>query len=297
MSYQIDDYTVYLKSNLIKVITIDQRTFELELDYNNFFVCNDNDELYLLLDSYLLNNNVEFILEKNKLIFNIKIDIGPLKRIVKIEIPEIINNSDDVATLMKKINILTNKVSILEKRLGYAVFFNDNYVQPINIKSKIMIIGDPNYMNKFSITAGKDDFGLDANILKMYNEHDLYLYTMLTSRYYLYNENPNLDNIKFMTELEILFIKTDYKIIDNINNIRYLEKLKVLHLGKTDIKNINFCKYLNNLEYLILEELNDLEDINILDNCNKLKILKIIKCPNIKNINKLCNPKLEIIKS
>ena len=76
-SYKVDEMVVYLKSNIIKVLTSGKREFEANLDYRDFLVCENNDDLYKFLDYQLKNNLIKFKFVKDKLETSVIIKIPP----------------------------------------------------------------------------------------------------------------------------------------------------------------------------------------------------------------------------
>jgi hypothetical protein len=94
--YNISDLTIFLKSNNIKIINKSNQIFQTDLDYNNFIICNDNEDLYSLLDDYLKNNKVSFETSESKIILTMEIKIPSIKsKYISIDIPEIIDILDN----------------------------------------------------------------------------------------------------------------------------------------------------------------------------------------------------------
>ncbi len=104
-SYKVGELMVYLKSNIIKVITSGKREFEGHLDYRDFVVCANNDDLYKFIDYQIKNKLISFKLVKNKLEVSIDFIIPPFNKSITFKLHENKNklNCNDIDIIdMKK---------------------------------------------------------------------------------------------------------------------------------------------------------------------------------------------------
>ena len=127
-SYKVGELTVYLKSNIIKVITSGKREFEAYLNYKDFLVCDNNDDLYKFLDHQIKNNLIKFRFVKDKLETLVIIKIPPfddknivfrlteLKNKLTCNDVEIIQMRNLIDEFDIKLNLLNLKIQELEEK-------------------------------------------------------------------------------------------------------------------------------------------------------------------------------------
>jgi hypothetical protein len=335
MSYIINTFNIYLKSNNIKIITPSQRMFQSELNYNNFIICNDNEDLFSLLDSCLKNNKISFELCRNKIILHMVIDLPPVKsKNLNIEIPELQNDIDikdmhilkqesiindfnkkiselenkieklsELENKIEKLSELENKIEKLNKILtkqDYVVLPGFNYIIPIDTKNLIIIFND--FISELR-NGSNPSF---SNFTKYYNNNinnhsNISNVMMININSYIRNENYNFENIKYLTKLKTLIIDNpsytncEYN-IDNILNIKYLVNLEELIILGFNIIDISFVKDLNKLKSLNISNNTVIRNIEPIKYLTNLTELTITGCPKIINLNYLTNPQLKITK-
>jgi hypothetical protein len=311
--YNINDLTIFLKSNNIKIINKSNKIYQIDLDYNNFIICNDNEDLFSLLDDYLKNNKVLFEISESKIILTMEIKIPSIKsKNISIDIPEIIDIFDnkDIQILKqeKLINELNKIIGLLENnpiRNNFVILPNFDSIIPIQTECLIIIL----YDYKYEFETGKhnhfNNFILKKifkNVITPYVKNNTTLSnTKVIYPKYNYNfETYDFENIKYLTNIKKLIVYnydeySDYSII-NFSNIKYLHILEELYIIKLSFKNIEFIKELKELKKLHINDNNSIDNIELLSSCEKLVELDISYCPNLKNINYLKNSKLKIRK-
>ncbi|MFK7798743.1 MAG: leucine-rich repeat domain-containing protein [Aureispira sp.] len=90
--------------------------------------------------------------------------------------------------------------------------------------------------------------------------------------------------LKHFSKIEKLNLSFNPLLEEDISNINYLEKIKILDLSATDIKNTHLLKNLINVEELYLGTNPDIEEIKGLEKLEKLKIIDL-QSSSISNIN------------
>jgi len=283
--YQIDNYNVYLKGNTIRITTaISKRAFQCELNYADFILCDNEEDLFTLLDSYLSKNEIIFKLEKNNIIASIKILLPPLKtKEVKFMIPEvretmdikdaqIIKLNDIIKDFNYKFNMLSDKIKEIEERTNNRVFLEGNKIGIFKDITDLVLFGNS----------------------RMY-EDQLYNHNFINSNCYYFN-HINISNIKYLDKLVTLKIEYN-NITTDFSNLKYLSQLENLEfLGVGQLTDISFCKYLTKLKVLKIKSCSNIEDVNILAQCENLIELDIHGSNKIINTQLLINPKLKISK-
>ena len=283
--YQIDNYNIYLKSNTIRITTFSKRVFQSELNYNDFILCENEEDLFILLDNYLSKNEIIFTVGNNNIIASIKINLPPLKtkeitfmipeirEIMDIKDAQIIKLNSIIKDFNTKFDMLSDKIKELEERSNNRVFLEG---------SKIGIFKDITDLVLFGPGVA-------------HNYGELYNHQFISSNKY-YFEHKDISNIKYLNNLVKLKIEHNY-ITSDFSDLKYLDKLEELEFTCVEkLTDISFCKYLTKLRILKIKSCLLIEDINILAQCENLVELHINGSSNIKNTQLLINPKLKINK-
>jgi hypothetical protein len=311
-SYIIDTYQIYIKSNIVKIVSEDCRTFQIELD--------NPQEIF---------SNKDIIIEEssNKLIIN----IGSRK----IYIPEIINDFDfgdiQISSLKKiindmnktmllmndKIKELENKVDNYEKLADHIFFEGSLLPVSINIEKLTLVIKETIYMSDYDINNKSIcDYGDNQNLNKNTGS-DKYYNIMITNGNYRSLINikinvifcKNINNVLFLQNIKKLELFNMIDIYSNeISNTKYIHicpcssrNSYAIACGRTPdkgiIKNLENIKYLENLEEIIFNRFCDCNFINVDFSNNKLYKLKTITFDNstfenLQNLSFLNNFKL-----
>ena len=311
-SYTIDSYQIYIKSNIVKIVSEDCRTFQIELD--------NPQEIFS-------NKDITFEESSNKLIIN----IGSRK----IYIPEIINDFDfgdiQITSLKKIINdmnktmlLMNDKIKelendnkiiklestieeikkeneLLKSYLGNNIFI-DGCILPININTKylsLMITPDnitlfDHYHMNFITYEQNGSRGYCRNFYKntFTSYHCINVYYPLikdmkeySNNFYRISANFN-DNKDIILDYEFRFVNS----LNGLENCKNIEHLQIIKQSKPDIfnssvcncntigKNINYLKTLNKLSLCCICN-KDTELFNYKIN-DTIKTIEFIDCNN-----------------
>jgi len=259
-SYKVDEMVVYLKSNIIKVLTSGKREFEANLDYRDFLVCENNDDLYKFLDYQLKNNLIKFKFVKDKLETSVIIKIPPFdNKLITFKLSE--NKSKltctdvDIIQIKNLMNDFNNKLHLMNLKIK-ELEEKDNHIFLQGSK-----IGIPIETVKLNLIVTNYDY-----MISILSNPDSYIC------------NINITNIKYLSNLEELIITkssidNDKWTINNFENIKYLSNLKKLVINDfNELKDLSFLLYLSKLEHLAFNDC-------VLDNVNiqQIQSLKQIK--------------------
>lgn len=322
-TYEINNYIVTLKLNTIIVNDkINKRIFQTELDYNNFILCENDDDLYDLLNEKLLEKSINFYLDNNRLIGTLRINITTTKfKEIKIEIPEVdynfnhiqctpldTNNLSQTIELQKnQIELLIKKVTELEAKSNSILFFEEaNQFIRSNCTHLCLNYGPNcnnidfknNYQSEHSIKATKSLHGSNYEIIV--NRMTQIKMGDIPYKFIKIITIEDMYNFQYLINLVELHIQLQgYNKINMINLTAFnnLTNLEVLYIsGSSELNDISTIRKFKKLKYLYLIDCINLEDISCLKDCPELIYLDISRSPNIKNLLMLTNPKLQIIK-
>lgn len=96
--------------------------------------------------------------------------------------------------------------------------------------------------------------------------------------------NINLEDLRWMTNLQNLYIYNSEKITD-YNPLKYCKNIDSLNINYGNVTNLDFVKSMPNLQYLNVEH-NQIRDISVLKECKNLEYLYIYNNP-IKNVEEV----------
>lgn len=312
-TYQIDNYNIMLKLTTIVVNDIvNKRIFQTELNYNNFILCENDDDLYELLNEKLLDKSIKFELYENRLIGSLKINISSTKfKEIKFEIPEveysfnhISNSTIDTNNLSETIELQKNQIELLIKKVteleakSHDILFFEEAQQFIRSNCTHLCIGcnhnkfDTRHFTPITVNQSRQIINRMSGDIP-------------SNRTYKFINGPNshinnedLLNFQYLTNLiELHIYGYSYLTLNNLNPFSNLINLEVLHIEYfKDLVDISVLRKYKKLKYLYLVCCPNLEDISCLKDCPELIYLDISQSPNIKNLLMLTNPKLQIVK-
>jgi hypothetical protein len=309
-NYDINNYKITLELNHI-IIKNDNNIYETNIDYNIFKICENNEQIYDLLNEKILNKQISFekyddyleciinITKKDYIIFNIPKVTDNYKLINITEIDELIKL---VNSQKKQIELLSNKISELEINKNEILFFE---LANINIKNNTKFLSLGTKSKYIDILCfNKNTHKVD--ILDLYNITYNYNNIIRLKPEYknIYIKEFNHKNEKLMECLSELVIfnnavefKEFRKLIDTSKNkicndkiYNFIKYFRCIHqYSNDDLLNL---KYLKELKYLFISESNDtilLEKQNdIYDKLDylsdSLEFIEINKLDNLKDI-------------
>lgn len=277
-TYQMNNYNICLKlNNLLIVDTISKRVFQCELNYKDFILCDNDEDLYDLLNEKLLDKNISFELVKDYLVGSLKISISTTKfKEIKFEIPETVENKDmiQIIELQKiQIDLLTDKIIKMENKMNSILFFEmDQSFINSNIeslwlgrKSSLLMIG-----NDGTSTFPKGNG---------YPYREYYNKTLYTISTYLPNINSNrksysdkfneIQKIEGFQKLLFMYHNVEDPSLMIGNDHKYIEQYKFTKTCYNDILNFRLIKMYNNNDLINLQKLNKLKILIISPNCDK----------------------------
>lgn len=299
--YQINKYYIRLDINNIYIVnTYSLNTFTKNLDYDDFLLCNNNSDLYELLNEALINKNIIFnqceynLICKIKINFTFKYKINitfevPRIFIVKSQLPQS-NKYYKMYMYLKNMNSLTNNITkyLFLGNIYESVLLNDIKHYDILLELKTI-----NNYNRLINELFESDF-LEEDmllILKNYTKLlDMHENNRLEfkniPRYikyidiYTYNDILNLN---YCSNLKYLYIGPNLKIKGRFNNYYNLDSNLITH---KDLYNLPIS-----LEYLEIHNLQNLKNINFCKRLINLKGIALINCQNIDDLSYLPNLK------
>ncbi len=257
-SYKVDDMVVYLKSNIVKVLTSGKREFETRLYYKDFFVCDNNDDLYNFLVYQITNNLMKFKLVKNVIMVSVILKIPPLdNKLITFKLYEnkskltcadvdIIQIKNLMNDFNNKLNLMNSKIKELEEKENHIFLQGSKLGIPIETVKLNLVITNYDYV-----------------ISGLSHVQDTY------------SCNVNMTNIKFLANLEELIITKSS--IDN---------------DKWTVNNFENIKFLTNLKKLVINDFNEFNDLSFLSFLSRLEHLAFNGC----TLNDTCTKQIQTLK-
>jgi hypothetical protein len=225
---------------------------------------------------------------------------------VKFKLP-LINNfgtnpeSETIRLLIKKVESLTNKLSVLECFANIVIIPEYPLVLDINTK-ELFFNFNTSYSNRLEYLYPNLSFQRSGLFKLSYNNNSNPVYTAGFPSLYFYDPNVYVDDL-ILKSIQTVYTRTDFL------NIERLVNLERLVIFQNDVSDLRFLTNLPKLKYLMLvglPNLTDLEFINSLINleelyigyCDKLLDLPIKKSVltklNILGISKSKTPDIKL---
>ena len=326
MSFQIDNYCIMLKLNTLSIIDASTKIqYKKELKAEELILCDNEDDVYELLNEKLTDNLISFELGEDHLVATLKIT---KTKEIKFNIPKVINEEllpSDISEpkdLIKIIeaqkiqinllNLLINKTTELENKMNSVLFFE---------LAQVFIRNDVEYLK-----LGGDGYGsqyLNSGY-KRNREHkiDIIYFDKVECQNSLpYNQPLNDGDLPFYPTRQspddnILFKLLKNITYNNLNDEEYALKLENFvkyfrHIKTYSNNDLHNLKYCYKLKYLFLacrthkigieggyyyfeerdikyEELNNLPDtLEFLELCDLKNLTDITFCKKLKKLNGL----------
>ena len=279
MTYQIGTFQIYIKNNIVKIVSEDYRIFQMEIDNPHELFSNKEISIDLCKNKLCINNR------DKKIYVPEIIDDFDFRDIQIAELNKIINKMNDKFLLMdNKIGELENKNKLLTDKLSDHIFF-EGCILPVSVNVETLGL----FINEKTID------------LKTYNINNMLVAPALNSNDNLcytdiYRGSPFNSDIIISSHLgsQITDICNSLNTIHtsnhNISNIKYCRKIKKLLLFNAinqEIIGIDIYN-LDTLEELILvnDSSNSLGKINLIDNnLLNLRSIRFYKCNNLIDIS------------
>lgn len=283
--FTVDNYTVYLRNNIIRIVTKNHRVFQVELNYNDFIFCDSNEDLYDFLCNLFTEEDIDFKIDDHKITAHYDLTIHNKTKTLTFEIPEIREKMDSKETQIIEMNStieqfktqlseLTKRFEMLEKRnSNFIVLHGSKLSIPTNI-DKLTLIG----------SQGNPDGHIGIGEMIRPTENNCYFF-----------DHPDISNIEYLPNLTHLTIRYN-SCTRNFSKLSKLTKLREIKFEDSYcLEDISFCAKLPQLSKLILRNCKKVVDINILKDCKNLTELTITGSGVI-NTEALTSPTLKIIK-
>lgn len=325
MSFQIDNYCIMLKLNTLSIIDATTKIqYQKELKPEELILCDNEDDVYELLNEKLTDNLISFELDEDHLVATLKIT---KTKEIKFNIPKVINEEllpSDISEpkdLIKIIeaqkiqinllNLLINKTTELENKMNSVLFFELAQVFIRNDVEYLKLGGDGSYSQY--LNSGYSGRGQTRQSKK-----DIIYFDKIECEYSCSIRDGDLPiyPTRQCSDDIILFKLLKNVNINNLNDEEYALKLEnfvkyfrhIKTYSNNDLQNLKYCY---KLKYLFLvcrphkigieggynyfeekdikyEELNNLPDTLEFIELNDLKNLTDITfCKKLKKLNGL----------